>query len=200
MISPSPIPFYVAIHPFYITRYNIIIYMTKTIEEHLEEIDSELASLILKISDIANTISGEFPYWRGKADTKNVFGELQVVADKWADEFIIDELRKSELIKTVVSEEQPDLVKLNDAGMFNTSLDLLNGSSNIESNNLVGPEGRLRLLVESNTMSFIAKEAGEDSTNGKSTIREVEPEGITQRVPTYYIGNKDLIEKLEKIL
>ena len=49
-------------------------------------------------------------------------------------------------------------------------------------------------------MSFIAKEAGEDSTNGKSTIREVEPEGITQRVPTYYIGNKDLIEKLEKIL
>jgi fructose-1,6-bisphosphatase len=98
--------------------------MTKTIKEHLEEIDSELASLILKISDIANTISGEFPYWRGKADTKNVFGELQVVADKWADEFIIDELRKSELIKTVVSKEQPDLVKRNDAGMFNITLDL----------------------------------------------------------------------------
>jgi fructose-1,6-bisphosphatase len=49
-------------------------------------------------------------------------------------------------------------------------------------------------------MSFIAKEAGEDSANGKSSIREVEPEGITQRVPTYTIGNKDLIEKLEKIV
>jgi fructose-1,6-bisphosphatase len=54
--------------------------------------------------------------------------------------------------------------------------------------------------IASNTMSFIAKEAGEDSANGKSSIREVEPEGITQRVPTYTIGNKDLIEKLEKIV
>jgi high-affinity Fe2+/Pb2+ permease len=49
-------------------------HMTKTIKEHLEEVDSELASLILKVSDIATTISGELPYRRGKADTKNVFG------------------------------------------------------------------------------------------------------------------------------
>jgi hypothetical protein len=47
-------------------------------------------------------------------------------------------LRKSELVKTVVSEEQPYLVKLSDDGMFNISLDPLDGSSNIESNNLVG--------------------------------------------------------------
>ncbi|MBA7516170.1 Fructose-1,6-bisphosphatase class 1 [subsurface metagenome] len=293
--------------------------MTKTIKEHLEGIDSDLGSLILKLSGIANTISNELPYRRGKADTKNVFGELQLVADKWADQFIIDELRKSGLVKTLVSEEQPDLVKLNDAGTFNVTLDPLDGSSNIESNNLVGtivgiykedlpapgkhqvaamyilygpvttlvytaqngvheflqtkkgfvlrgenmkfpepgklygigglrkdwlpsfrkyieelemggyklryggsfvgdfnqilhyggifaypalttkPTGKLRLLVESNTMSFIAKQAGGASTNGKSSILEIVPESITQRVPTY-IGNKDLIEKLAKIL
>ncbi len=293
--------------------------MTQELRDHLGGIDSDLASLILTISEIASTIRNELPYRRGKADTKNVFGELQLVADKWADQFIIGELRKSGLVKAVVSEEQPDLVKLNDTGLFNVTLDPLDGSSNIESNNLVGtivgiykrdlpapgkhlvaamyilygpvttlvytaqngvheflytqkgfvlreenlklpepgtlygigglrkdwlppfrdyieeleqegyklryggsfvgdfnqilhyggifaypalttkPTGKLRLLVESNTMSFIAEQAGGASTTGTSSILEVEPEAITQRVPTY-IGNKDLIEKLEKIL
>ncbi|NQE46386.1 Fructose-1,6-bisphosphatase class 1 [ANME-1 cluster archaeon GoMg2] len=292
--------------------------MATTIKEHLETIDNDLAALILKISSIANTISDELPYRRGKADTKNVFGELQLVADKWADQFIIEELRKLGLVKTVVSEEQPDIVPLNDSGTFNITLDPLDGSSNIESNNLVGtiigiykedlptqgkhqvaamyilygpvatlvytaqngvheflytkegfvlrgenmklpepgklygigglrkdwlpafrqyieqleaegyklryggsfvgdfnqilhyggifaypaliekPNGKLRLLVESNTMSFIVKQAGGASTTGKSSILDVVPESITQRVPTY-IGNKELIEKLEKI-
>jgi fructose-1,6-bisphosphatase I len=293
--------------------------MTKDLREHLGGIDSDLASLILTIGDLANTIRNELPYLRGKANTKNVFGEFQQVADKWADQFLIDEFRKSELVKAVVSEEQPDLIKLNDKGLFNITLDPLDGSSNIESNNLVGtivgiykkdlptqgkhliaamymlygpvttlvytaqngvheflhtkkgfvlkkenirlpepgvlygigglrkdwlppfrdyieeleqagyklryggsfvgdfnqilhyggifaypalttkPTGKLRLLVESNTMSFIAEQAGGASTTGTSSILEVEPEAITQRVPTY-IGNKDLIEKLEKIL
>lgn len=293
--------------------------MEKTLKEHLEGINSELASLILKISNSANTISNELQYRRGKANTKNVFGELQLVIDKWADQFLIDELRQSGMVKTVASEEQPDLVKLNDHGIFNITLDPLDGSSNIESNNLVGtivgiyekdlpaqgkyqiaamyilygpvttlvytaqngvheflhtkrgfvlkeenikfpepgklygigglrkdwlpsfrkyveeleiegyklryggafvgdfnqilhyggifaypalttnPNGKLRLLFESNTMSFIAEQAGGASTNGKCSILEVEPEHIDQRVPTY-VGNKDLIEKLEKTL
>ncbi len=293
--------------------------MTKTLKEHLEKVDNELASLILKISELANMISSELPYRRGKADTKNVFGEVQLIADKWADQFIIDELRKSGLVKTLVSEEQPEIVKLDEKGIFNITLDPLDGSSNIESNNLVGtiigiykkdlptpgknlvaamyilygpvttlvyatqgnvsefintkkgfvlreeniklpepgklysigglrkewvpsfkkyveeleaqgyklryggsfvgdtnqilhyggifaypelttkPNGKLRLLVESNTMSFIIKQAGGASTNGKCSVLEIEPKNITQRVPTY-IGNKNLIEKLEKIL
>lgn len=293
--------------------------MTKNIKEHLEGIDKELASLILKIGDISNTISNELPYRRGKADTKNVFGELQLVIDKWADQFLIDELKKSGLVKTVASEEQPDLVKLNDDGIFNVTVDPLDGSSNIESNNLVGtiigiykkdlptqgrnqiaamyilfgpvttlvytaqngvheflqtkkgfvlreeniklpepgklysvgglrkdwlpsfnkyveelemegfklryggsfvgdfnqilhyggifaypalntkPNGKLRLLFESNPMSFIIEQAGGASTTGKGSILEVEPENIDQRVPTY-VGNKNLIEKLEKML
>jgi len=293
--------------------------MTKNIKEHLEGIDKELASLILKIGDISNTISNELPYRRGKADTKNVFGELQLVIDKWADQFLIDELKKSNLVKTLASEEQPDLVKLNDDGIFNVTVDPLDGSSNIESNNLVGtiigiykkdlptqgknqiaamyilfgpvttliytaqngvheflqtkkgfvlreenvklpepgklysvgglrkdwlpsfnkyveelemegfklryggsfvgdfnqilhyggifaypalntkPNGKLRLLFESNPMSFIIEQAGGASTTGKGSILEVEPENIDQRVPTY-VGNKNLIEKLEKML
>ena len=110
----------------------------KTIQEHLKGVDDELASLILKISDAAKTISDELPYRRGKADTKNVYGEIQLVADKWADEFLIAQLKESGLVKTVASEEHPDIVKLNAQGTFNITLDPLDGSSNIESNNLVG--------------------------------------------------------------
>ena len=112
--------------------------MTTTLKEHLGGIDSELASLILKIGDLSNTISAELPYRRGKADTKNVFGELQLVIDKWADQFLIDELKKSGMVKTVASEEQPELVHLSDDGIFNVTMDPLDGSSNIESNNSVG--------------------------------------------------------------
>ncbi len=293
--------------------------MAKTLEKHLENVDSELASLILKLSTIAKVISDELPYRRGKANTENVFGEVQLVADKWADQYITSELRKSGMVKTLVSEEQPEIVKLNETGTFNITLDPLDGSSNIESNNSVGiiigiykkdlptqgknmvaamyilygpaitlvyavpnsvnefintkrgfilkaeniklpepgilygvgglkkewlpkfksyiesleakgqklryggsfvgdmnqilhyggifaypelttkPNGKLRLLVESNTLSYVIKQAGGASTNGKCSILEIEPESITQRVPTY-IGNKDLIEKLEAAL
>ncbi len=293
--------------------------MAKTLEKHLENVDSELASLILKLSSVAKVISDELPYRRGKADTENVFGEVQLVADKWADQYITNELRESGMVKTLVSEEQPEIVKLNETGTFNITLDPLDGSSNIESNNSVGiiigiykkdlpaqgkdmvaamfilygsvislvyavpnnvsefintkrgfvlraenikipepgilygvgglkrewlpefkkyieelekdgqklryggsfvgdmnqilhyggifaypelvtkPNGKLRLLVESNTMAYVIKQAGGASSTGKGSILEVKPESITQRVPTY-IGNKELIEKLETAL
>ena len=112
--------------------------MAVTLEEHLKGIDGELASLIVKIGDLTNTISSELPYRRGKADTKNVFGEVQLVADKWADQFLIDELKKTGLVKTIASEEQPELVHVTSDGKFNVTMDPLDGSSNIESNNSVG--------------------------------------------------------------
>ncbi len=293
--------------------------MTITLTEHLDGIDKKLASLILKISGISNTISSELPYRRGKANTKNVFGEVQLVVDKWADQFLIDELKKSGLVKTVASEEQPELVQLNDDGIFNVTMDPLDGSSNIETNNIVGtiigiykedlpspgknqiasmyflygpvstlvytakngaheflktkegfvlrgeniklpepgklygfgglrkdwlpaftkyveelemrgyklryggsfvgdtnqilhyggifaypalntnPNGKLRLLFESNPMSLIIEQAGGASTTGRGSILEVETDDIDKRVPTY-IGNKHLIEKLEGML
>ena len=292
---------------------------TFTLKEYVKKNDKELADLIVKIADIAERISQELPYRRGKADTKNVFGEIQLVADKWADEFITDELKKSGLIKMMTSEEQEDVVKLDNKGTFSITLDPLDGSSNIESNNLVGtifgiykkdlpvkgkyqmgalyilygpvmtlvyatrngvneflhtrkgfilkkkniklpepgklygigglrkdwlprfrkyikgleaegyklryggafvgdfnqilhyggifaypalstkPNGKLRLLAESNPMSFIIKRAGGSSTNGAGSILDIQPESINQRVPTY-VGNKGLIKNLEKIL
>ena len=100
--------------------------------------EGKFADLILDIGKIGERISRELPGLRGKAGTKNVFGETQLVADKWADKFIIDEMRATGLVKTMTSEEQEDIVQLDSNGTFNITLDPLDGSSNIESNNLVG--------------------------------------------------------------
>jgi len=107
------------------------------LEEHLKGVNKELASLIFRISNLAKSINDEFPHRRGEADTKNVFGETQLVLDRWANQFIINELRKTDLIKTLASEEESNLIKINENGIFNVALDPLDGTSNIESNNLV---------------------------------------------------------------
>ena len=67
-----------------------------------------------------------------------MFGEVQLVLDKWTNEFIIDQLRKMDEVKSLASEEEPDVVKMNENGIFSITLDPLDGSSNIESNNLAG--------------------------------------------------------------
>ena len=288
-----------------------------TLKEYVKKNDKELADLIIKMAGLAERITQELPYRRGKAETKNVFGETQLVIDKWADKFIINELNKSGLVREMVSEEQENVVKLNSQALFSITLDPLDGSSNIESNNLIGtifgiykknlpakgkeqigalyvlygpvmtlvyatkngvneflhtkkgfalkekniklpktgklysigglrkdwlpwfrkyveeleiqgyklryggafvgdfnqiihyggifaypalndkPNGKLRLLAESNPMSFIIKQAGGASTNGAESILNIKPKNINQRTPTY-VGNKGLIKNLEK--
>jgi fructose-1,6-bisphosphatase I len=65
---------------------------------------------------------------------------------------------------------------------------------------LIGkPEGKLRLLFESNPVAFIAEQAGGASSNGAHSILEVEPMNLDQRIPTY-VGNKYLIERLQQAL
>ena len=109
------------------------------LKEHLiKNLDKKLASLIFEISKMCELIRRELPYRRGKTTMKNVFGEIQLVVDDWANDFIIEELKKTNLVKTLISEEEINVVKMSKNGIFNISLDPLDGSSNIESNNLVG--------------------------------------------------------------
>lgn len=109
------------------------------LKEHLlKNLDKELASLIFEVSKMCELIRRELPYRRGKTDMKNVYGEIQLVVDDWANEFIIEELKKTGLVKSLASEEEESVVKMSEKGIFHISLDPLDGSSNIESNNLVG--------------------------------------------------------------
>jgi len=290
------------------------------LKEHLvRNLDKKLASLIFEISKMYELIRRELPYRRGSTHMKNVYGEVQLVVDDWANQFIIEELEKTGLVKTLASEEEKDVVKINKKGIFNISLDPLDGSSNIESNNLVGtiiginkkdfptpgrnqvaamymlygpvdtlvyatkkgvneflltndgfiltrqniklpkkgklygigglrkdwfpelrkyvekleeegyklryggsfvgdfnqilhyggifayprlakkPNGKLRLVSESNPISFIIEQAGGRSSNGKESILNIKYTSLQQRTPTY-VGNKALIDRLEKYL
>ena len=58
------------------------------------------------------------------------------------------------------------------------------------------PEGKLRLQFEANPIGYIVESAGGGSSNGETSLLDVDPEGIHQRTPMY-VGNEELIERLE---
>jgi fructose-1,6-bisphosphatase I len=57
--------------------------------------------------------------------------------------------------------------------------------------------GKLRLLFEANPMGFIVTQAGGAASHGKGDILDVMPEKVSQRIPVY-IGGKKEIELIEK--
>lgn len=56
------------------------------------------------------------------------------------------------------------------------------------------PNGKLRLLYESNPMAFILEQAGGTATVGDKRIMEVIPHELHQRVPTI-LGSKNMVAK-----
>jgi len=58
------------------------------------------------------------------------------------------------------------------------------------------PQGKLRLLYESNPMAFIMEQAGGKATDGKKRIMEINPVNIHQRIPTI-LGSKNMVEQLQ---
>jgi len=110
-----------------------------TLHEHLRELDEELATLISKICELSILIRRELPHRLGKAGTVNISGEQQTKIDVWANDIFIKGLLPTGLIHQLASEESEDIVEYEEGtGAFNITLDPLDGSSNIESNNLFG--------------------------------------------------------------
>jgi len=110
-----------------------------TLQEHLKDVEPDLREIILLFASLAAPIKKAFQTERGMAGTKNVFGEDQLALDKWADKFIIDHLEKCESIKSVASEERPDLVVFDHPeGKFSCTLDPMDGSSLIDVNLTIG--------------------------------------------------------------
>jgi fructose-1,6-bisphosphatase I len=58
------------------------------------------------------------------------------------------------------------------------------------------PEGKLRLQFEGNPIAYIVESAGGASSNGTESLLDADAEAIHQRTPVY-VGNEDLIDKLE---
>jgi fructose-1,6-bisphosphatase I len=61
-------------------------------------------------------------------------------------------------------------------------------------------KGKLRLLFEGNPMGFIVTQAGGATSTGNGEILAVKPESLSQRIPVYIGGKKEihLIEKYQK--
>lgn len=56
------------------------------------------------------------------------------------------------------------------------------------------PNGKLRLLYESNTLAFIAEQAGGIATTGTERILEIKPSELHQRTPLI-IGSAEMVEQ-----
>lgn len=298
--------------------------MMTTLSEHTRELDSELAEIINEVVGLTDTICAELPHRRGLAGTENIYGEEQMALDVWANKQIIDKLRTLPQVRAAISEEEDEPVMLNESGPYTVTLDPLDGSSNIKSNNLFGtiigvhkekdlltegkkqvaafynlygpintlvycagkgvhefvqarkenagefilsredmklpaegkllgtggavnkwpkwltdfvaklfgeglklryggafvgdfnqvliyggmffyptlvdkPQGKLRLVIECNPMSYIMEASGGASSNGEKSILELKPREADERTPVY-VGNKDLIGRLEELL
>ena len=112
--------------------------MPKTsLVEVLQKEDRSLRKLILLLADLSFSIAAEIPKTLGGTNRLNVYGESQQEIDVWANDLLTKKLAKSHLVKQIASEEieQPLTLK---QGEFSVTLDPLDGSSNIKSNNLMG--------------------------------------------------------------
>ncbi|MFH1721975.1 MAG: class 1 fructose-bisphosphatase [Candidatus Altiarchaeota archaeon] len=109
-----------------------------TLKDFLKEkVDDDLSALIWEFAAQSVPLREEFPTRRGKAASENIYGEQQIKLDIWTNDFFIDKIGKTGLVGTLLSEESPEPVELG-GGPFNITMDPLDGSSNVESNNLFG--------------------------------------------------------------
>lgn len=108
------------------------------LDEHIPNADEKLKSLMISIAEISKMISDGFMGRRGKSDTENIYGERQAEMDKWADEVIVNELKKIPQVASVSSEERSEVLKVNPEGEFSVTMDPLDGSSLLDVNLSVG--------------------------------------------------------------
>lgn len=101
--------------------------------------DPGLSVLILFFSEQGKTIKKGFMRSHSKSGTKNIYGEEQMALDKWADEVLINGLKKNRLVRYIATEEQPDIIEVdNPKNNFGVVIDPLDGSSLIDVNLAVG--------------------------------------------------------------
>ncbi|MCX8197423.1 MAG: fructose-1,6-bisphosphatase [Candidatus Micrarchaeota archaeon] len=113
----------------------------ETLESHLERHveDQRLRKLISSFAYISLDAQHHFPkYLRGTLGDKNKYGEAVAKLDEWVNGYLCDSLVKTGLVAKIYSEElrQPLIASAN--APFFVTLDPLDGSSNIVTNNAFG--------------------------------------------------------------
>ena len=77
--------------------------------------------------------------------------------------------------------------------------DLLKGGSFIYPSTAKSPNGKLRLLYESNPLAFIIEQAGGKASDGHERILELTPTSLHQRTPLF-IGSTQMVDKAEEFM
>ncbi len=112
-----------------------------TLSQHLKKagISPELRRLIFSFAHISLDAQHYFPkYLQGTTGDKNKYGEAVAALDEWVNGFLCDRLVKTGLVRKIYSEELKKPLFVNKRAPFVVTLDPLDGSSNIVTNNPFG--------------------------------------------------------------
>jgi len=108
------------------------------LQDHLKGVDPDIAKIILAVANGARTVKEGFMDRQGQGSTQNVYGEVQMEMDTWADTVFAKVLKGTGVVRSLASEEQEEIVGLSDEGTFSVTIDPLDGSSLMGVNLTVG--------------------------------------------------------------
>jgi fructose-1,6-bisphosphatase I len=110
------------------------------LEETVQDLESDLAKVLLAISRTASMISKQLSFRVGLTESLNPFGEKQAELDVYANDLFSNSLLSTGLVGQVASEEleRPLKSELNESSSLSIAMDPLDGSSNITTNNPLG--------------------------------------------------------------
>jgi len=98
--------------------------------------DAGVESVVETIADAAPEIAAGLRGRRGAIDQENPSGERVMAADVWADELLAERLTALDAVGEFATEERQSVLDCGDG--LSVTLDPLDGSSNLTSNNLMG--------------------------------------------------------------
>lgn len=110
-----------------------------TLKGHLQDLPEDLATLIDSFSMISLNMQSQFPkYLSGVKNDPNKYGEAVAKLDDFTNGYLCDNLIQTGLVRKIYSEELTAPLSYNEKAPFVITLDPLDGSSNITSNNPFG--------------------------------------------------------------
>ncbi len=110
-----------------------------TLTQHLHSAPDDLARLIESFALVSLNMQTQFPkYLSGIKNDPNKYGEAVAKLDEFTNGYLCDNLIQTGLVRKIYSEELATPLVYNEHAPFVITLDPLDGSSNITSNNPFG--------------------------------------------------------------
>ena len=102
------------------------------------EINNIISNIKVSCIKIANLIADTNPLTNSKVVSTNSSDDNVKNLDIITNKIMIEELSKNKSIKALISEENSDILYINDYGKYLVAFDPLDGSSNIDCNITIG--------------------------------------------------------------